>query len=225
MRKTAHVQRRFDTEHRILDKLAKILPVGEPKSGVSYPSVAEEIGEAAHAVLLAKKTMEDAGILRTTIHWPKGQSGRVSTWEMLMPVDLAHKEMDREHERQLARPSRKAERQRRTSHPSEPSALQAMSVLSEDEAEALLKEARAYVARYDTARTYLREMRASGIEVREDALSFARDERLEHIAQVLPAIDALSRQRDRLQDQVDRWLRSRRRPGSSDGGASLSPPN
>jgi hypothetical protein len=220
MRKTAHVQRRFDTEHRILDKLAKILPVGEPKSGMSYPAVAEEMGEAAHAVLLAKKTMEDAGILRTTLEYPKGQSGRVSVWELTMPVDLAHKEMSREHELQLSRPSRKAARLRRVAQPGEPAGMQDLNIPTVEESEALLREARQYMSRYDTAREYLRKMREQGIDVRDDAISFSRDERLETVARVLPAIDELVRERDRLQDQVDRWLHRRRRADGEDSAAA-----
>lgn len=223
MRKTAHVQRRFDTEHRILDKLSKILPVGQPTPGLSYPSVAEQIGEAAHAVLLAKKTMEDANILRTTLEYPKGKSGRVSVWELTMPLEMAHKEMSREHELQLIRPSRKAVRRQRTSQDGEPETLRPVVTARPDQAEALIREARAYVSRLETAREYLREMRASGIEVRESALTFRRDERLELVAQVLPAIDELERERDRLAEQLNRFLHRKqdRADGEAPGIAAL----
>lgn len=209
MRKTAHVQRRFDTEHRILDKLAGILNTGQPQAGMSYPAVAERIGEAAHAVLLAKKTMEDAGILRTTIDYPKGQSGRVSIWELLLPLDLAHEEMRREHERQLSRPSRKAQRKSNLHQDGESAALTSIRVPRLEESEALLREARSYLSRLEWARRHLREMREAGIQVDESSITVRRDERLEHIAQVLPSVDAIIQERDRLADQVERWLGSK----------------
>ena len=206
MKKTAHVQRRFNTEHRILDKLAGFLPVGQPVSGMSYPAVAERIGEAAHAVLLAKKTMEDAGILRTVLDYPKGMSGRVSIWEMRLPLAVAHEEMSREHERQLERPSRKAQRRSNLHQDGDSAALTSLRVPRLDEAEALLKEARTYVSRLDWARQHLREMKDAGITVEEGSVTVRRDERLEHIAQVLPAVDVLAQERDRLSDQVSRWI-------------------
>jgi hypothetical protein len=216
MRKTAHVQRRFDTEHRILDKLSKILPVGQPISGMSYPSLAEQIGEQAHAVLLAKKTMEDANILRTTLMYPKGKSGRVSVWELTMPPELAHKEMSKEHELQLLRPSRKAERRQRVVQTGEPEALRPVEMGRPEDGEALIRDARAYVARLLTAREYVQNMRAQGIEVRDDAVTFRRDDRMETLAQVLPYVDELTRERDRLADQLDRFLhRKRGTPGGS----------
>lgn len=222
MRKTAHVQRRFDTDHRILDKLAKILPVGQPTPGLSYPAVAEQIGEAAHAVLLAKRTMEDANILRTTLEYPKGKSGRISVWELTMPLELAHKELDREHELQLNRPSRKAMRRQRMPQDGEPVALHPVDVGRPEDAEALVREARAYVSRLQTAREYVAKMRADGIEIREDAMSFTRDERLELIAQVLPLIDRLEQDCARLEDQLDRFLHRKR--GQTGGGTDTGPP-
>lgn len=206
MRKTAHVQRRFDTEHRILDKLSEILPVGEPTPGMSYPAVAERIGEAAHAVLLAKNTMEDAGILRVTLDYPKGQSGRVSIWELLLPVDVAHEEMRREHERQLARPSRKAARKRNLHQEGEPAALAEIQVPRLEQSQALVREARSYLNRIEWAREHIRQMREQGIDIDPDAVTVRRDERLEHIVEVLPAIDQLEQENERLTDQVARWL-------------------
>jgi hypothetical protein len=163
--------------------------------------------------------MEDANILRTTLEYPKGKSGRVSVWEMLMPLELAHKEMIREHELQLNRPSRKEQRRRRTVQDGEPETLRPAITARPEEAEALVKEARAYVTRLDTARQYVHQMRAQGIEVRDDALTFRRDERLELIAQVLPYIETLEHERDRLVEQLDRWLHRKR---GTEGGAGVA---
>lgn len=204
MRKTVHVTRRFENEHRILDKLAEILPVGQPKSGLSYPQVAEQIGEAPHAVLLAKRTMEDAGILRTTLEYPKGMSGRVSVWEMLLPLDLAHEEMRREHEYQLARPSRKKVRSLARVNAVD-GMFPSVRIPLRDEATMLVQQVRDYVAKWEWARQHLAEMRSAGIEVDPSSITVQRDERLEHIALVLPVIDELERQRDRAQEQADRW--------------------
>lgn len=212
MKKTAHVQRRFDTEHRILDKIGKLLPVGERRPW-SYPAVAEEIGEAAHAVLLAKKTMEDAGVLRTTLEYPKGQSGRVSMWELTMPLPLAHDELTREHERQLNRPSMKAQRRSRATAGVQPGELRSMPTPRIEDARALVKEAREYVARIEWARNHIAEMRGQGIEIDMASVTVHRDEQLETIAKILPAVDELERENERLNDQVQRWL-------GHEGGAS-----
>ena len=205
MKKTAHVQRRFDTEHRILDKILNRLPVGERKPW-SYPAVAEEIGEAAHAVLLAKKSLEDAGILRTTLEYPKGQSGRVSMWEITMAPAMAHDELTREHERQLNRPSMKKQRQSRQSAVADIGELHSIPTPRIEDARALVREAQEYVARIEWARNHIEEMRKQGIDIAPSAVTVRRDERLEAIAGVLPAIVELARENERLRDQVSRWL-------------------
>lgn len=205
MRKTAHVERRFENEHRILDKLAKLLPVGQPKSGLSYPDLAEQIGEQPHAVLQAKRTMEDAGILLTTLEYPKGQSGRVSVWQMTMPVAAAHEELTQEHMRQLARPSRKKVRALARRGAEADGHLPGIRIPLLDEARELVRSARQYVDRIDWARTHLAEMRSMGIDVDESSVTVTRDDKLEAIAQVLPVIDDLERERDRALDQAKRW--------------------
>lgn len=206
MRKTAHVERRFENEHRILDKLAKLLPVGQPQSGLSYPALAEKMGEQPHAVLLAKRTMEDAGILRIDIEYPKGKSGRVSVWELTMPVDQAHEEMRLEHQRQLERPSRKRVRQLARRGTAERNGhLPGVRIPLKDEAWDFVRSARTYVGRIEWARQHLADMRAMGIEVDESSVVVQRDERLENIALVLPVIDELERERDRALDQARRW--------------------
>lgn len=205
MRKTAHVIRRFETEHRILDKLAEVLPVGKPKSGLSYPEVAEQIGEQPHAVLQAKRTMEDAGILLTTLEYPKGMSGRVAVWEMRLPLKAAHEEMSREHERQLERPSRKQVRRAARRGQGEDGVLPAVRIPLREEAQALVDSARTYVQRIEWARSHIAEMRQAGIEIDEASVTVRRDERLEAVAQVLPVIDELQRQRDRALEQAETW--------------------
>lgn len=216
---SANVKRRFDMEHRILDKLAKRMPVGEDQVGMAYPQVAEDIGEPVHAVLAAKRTMEDAGILKTRIDYPKGKSGRVGIWTLMMPVDLAHEEMTREHHRQLARPSlatqRKRDRKARETGESilryvsgdenELKPFEAIRSLRRDEAMAMIEAARQYRARIDVVENKIRELQENGIEVSPDAFSLKRDDRLETIALVVPAFDALIRERDRFEEQAGLW--------------------
>lgn len=203
MRKTAHVERRFETDHRILDRIGALMEVGKQKPW-SYPAVAEEIGEAAHSVLLAKRTFEDAGILRTTLEYPKGRSGRVSMWELTMPVAMAHEELRREHARQLERPSRKEVRRRRMDDGSA-SSLGHLRIPRLDESRALVADAKEYRHRVDWARQHIAEMRDAGIEIEEDAVTVRRDERLESIVLVLPVIEELERENDRLSEQAQRW--------------------
>lgn len=203
---SAHVKRRQATEHRILDELGKIMPSGQPASGVSYPALAEQIGESAYAVLSAKTTFEAAGILRTEISYPAGR-GRVSTWELALPLDRAHDELTREHERQLDRPSTKAKRNARKTQDNGTGPLRPVPEPKRAEAEGLIRAAREYRDRVERALEHIREMRQSGIEIDESAITVRRDERLESIAQVLPALDELERERERLADQVERWRR------------------
>jgi hypothetical protein len=105
MRKVSvHVQRRHSNEHAILDELAKIIPPGKPLVGASYPAFAERLGRSSSAMLTAKAALERAGVLRVTIANPPGQRGRVSTWELTMPVKEAHAALSREHERESEAP-------------------------------------------------------------------------------------------------------------------------
>lgn len=219
MRKTANVERRFKTEHRILDKLAKIMPkVGEEYPGMAYPQVAERIGEPVHAMLQAKRSFEQAGILRTRLEYPKGQSGRVSVWMMTLPLPIAHEELTKEHDRQLVRPSMKEQRQRDRSSLVAPSALTRLIVgdegespfeelrrLKKDEPLALIASAREYRGRLDLVAQRVKEMRDQGIEVAEEAFRLPRDPVLETISLVVPAFDKIVGERDRLLEQSDRW--------------------
>ena len=52
----------------------------------------------------------------------------------------------------------------------------------------------------DRARQGLEEMRALGVQIDEAAVKAQRDERLEAIASILPAVDELLRERERLTD-------------------------
>lgn len=201
---TTPVRRRQDNEHRILDELAKIMPAGKPATGVSYPAIAEQIGETAYAVLTAKSTLEDAGVLRTTIANRPGR-GRVATWELAMPLDRAHEELSREHQRQLDRPSASAKRRARHTLSDGTGPLRPVAEPKLSESDALVRAAREYRDRIIRANQQVAEMRKAGIEVDESAFTVHRDERLEAIAQVLPALDQLERERERLVDQVERW--------------------
>lgn len=219
MRMTANVKRRFDTEHRILDKLYGIMKVGEDREGMAYPSVAQEIGEQVHAMLAAKRSFEDAGILRTRIEYPKGQSGRMSVWTLQLPQPIAHEELDKEHERQLVRPSTKEQRAKERQALTVPSSItrwiagedtgetawDQIRSLKRDEPLALVESARQYRGRLDLVAQRVQEMRDQGIEVVEEAFRLPRDPVLESIALVVPAFDKVVRERDRLQEQSDRW--------------------
>ena len=68
------------------------------------------------------------------------------------------------------------------------------------ESEALIAAAGEYVRRMDRARQGLEEMRALGVQIDEAAVKAQRDERLEAIASILPAVDELLRERERLTD-------------------------
>lgn len=218
MRMTANVRRRFSTEHKILDKLAKIMKVGEDYPGMAYPAVAEKLGVPTHSMLSAKRSFENAGILRTRIEYPKGQSGRVAVWTMLLPLQIAHEELTKEHERQLVRPSQKEERERERRHLVAPfeitraiageepeSPFESLRRLRKDEPMALVEEARQYRGRLDLVAQRVKEMREQGIEVVEEAFRLPRDPVLEAISLVVPAFDRLVRERDRLQEQADRF--------------------
>lgn len=219
MRMTANVKRRFDMEHRILDKLSKIMPVNEEQVGFSYPMVADRIKEPVHAVLAAKRTMEDAGILRTRIDYPKGQSGRVGVWTLVMPVEMAHIEMTQEHERQLARPSGKTQRRRVarqqelgqsilryvTGEESTLAPFEPLRALRKDEALALLEAARQYRSRADVVEEKMQELGDAGVEVNPEAFAIRKDERLEHVALILPAFDSVVAERDRFAERANQW--------------------
>lgn len=215
---SANIQRRFDMEHRILSKLAKRMPVGVDQVGMAYPQVAADIDEPVHAVLAAKKTMEDAGILKTRIEYPKGKSGRVGVWTLAMDEALAHEEMTKEHQRQLARPSSATLRKRQKATEQGESILRYVSgednelkpfepirALRKDEALALVEAARQYRSRADVVESKVKELEAAGVEVAPEAFALRRDERLEHIALVVPAVDELVRERDRFEEQASRW--------------------
>lgn len=221
MRKTANVERRFKTEHRILDKLAKIMPkVGEEYPGMAYPQVAEKIGEQVHAMLSAKRSFEQAGILRTRIDYPKGQSGRVSVWTLTLPLPIAHEELTKEHERQLVRPSTKAQREKERASLVAPASLSRLIVgdeaespfeelrrLKKDEPMALIAAAREYRGRFNLVAQRVQEMREQGIEVSEEAFRLPQDPILESISLVVPAFDRIVSERDRLLTQVDGFSR------------------
>ena len=89
-------------EHRILDELAKIMPLGQPLVGAAYPALARQIGQSPYSMLTAKGSLERAGVLKATISNPPGLRGRLSTWELLLPVDQAHVALSAEHRRELA---------------------------------------------------------------------------------------------------------------------------
>lgn len=220
MRKTANVERRFKTEHRILDKLAKKMKVGVEYPGMAYPAVAEELGEQVHAMLAAKRSLEQAGVLRTRIDYPKGQSGRVSVWTLTLPLEIAHEELTKEHERQLVRPSVKEQRNRDRGSLVAPASLTRLIVgeegetpfeelrrLKKDEPMALIAAAREYRGRLDLVARRVSEMREQGIEVAEEAFRLPRDPILEAISLVVPAFDRIVGERDRLMEQGDRWAR------------------
>ena len=220
MRKTANVERRFETEHRILDKLGERMEVGVEYPGMAYPQVAEEIGEQVHAMLSAKRSFEQAGVLRTRIDYPKGKSGRVSVWTLTLPLPIAHEELSKEHERQLVRPSVKEQRQKERASLVAPASLtrlitgedpetpfEELRRLKKDEPMALIASAREYRGRVDLVAQRVKEMRAQGIEVSEEAFRLPQDPILEAISLVVPAFDRVVGERDRLQSQVDRWAR------------------
>lgn len=215
MKLTANVKRRFDMEHRILDKLAKFLPVGEPVEGMSYPDVAERIGEPVHAVLQAKHSLESAGVLSTWITYPKGKPGRVGTWQLQLPPDLAHEELTKEHELQLTRPSRKVERldSRRPleitrlilGEESSENAFEQLRSLRKNEPMALVEAARQYMHRHELVQSRVQELRDAGVEVAMDALEIPRDPILEAVSLVVPAIDKIMGENSRLVEQNTRW--------------------
>lgn len=217
MKLTANVKRRFEIEHRILDKLAKIMPLGVEQVGMSYPTVAEQIGEPVHAVLRAKQTMEDAGILSTRIDYPKGRSGRVGVWTMMVPLAEAHRAMDQEHKHQLERPSDKVVRQGNrgatgesilryiSGDDSELQPFEAIRGLRRDDAMALIEAARQYRNRVDFAAEKKRELEEQGIAVSPEAFAIQRDERLETISLVMSAIDSLVRERDKAEERAAHW--------------------
>jgi hypothetical protein len=194
------VARRLKAEHEILDELAKLMG-GEPLAGVNYPDIGKRIGRSRHAIFSAKQILSAAGILRTTVTYPPGR-GRVSTWELTLPVDRAHEELTREQERQLERPG-KGRRQGRQVVVEGP--LRSLPILKLGDAQALIADARAYRDRIARAIQHLQEMRESGISIDLSAAQVSQDARLEAIAEVLPAIDALEEQRDRALDQAERW--------------------
>lgn len=219
MRKTANVERRFKNEHAILDKLAKIMKVGQEYPGMAYPQVAEQLNVPVHAMLAAKRSLEQAGVLRTHIDYPKGMSGRVSVWTLTLPLPIAHEELTKEHERQLVRPSMKEQRNRERGKLIAPASLTRLIVgeegaetpfeelrrLKKDEPMALIASAREYRGRLDLVAQRVKEMRDQGIEVSEEAFRLPRDPILETISLVVPAFDKVVGERDRLLEQSDRW--------------------
>lgn len=92
------IQRRWDSEDRLLNKMYDAFPVGEKQEWLSIKKAVDMFKEPEGSIASALITFEDLGILHRDLAWPDFQKQKVD-WTLTVPKHEAERLIEAWHER------------------------------------------------------------------------------------------------------------------------------
>lgn len=247
MKITKAVQRKFDTQERILGKLYDLFPVGEEQHKASIKALSTTMEESEGPMAMSLKTFNDLNILSRRTTYP-GFQDQTTHLTLLVPIHEArellagwHTEIrDTPHPKPYpsggkgesrlnaggrkpkqpdldlsldlgqddkvalaTKPASEGEELVAVAGPEKgDSPWEVLRPLRKDQSRALVEAARQYKNKSTFLRTKIEELRGEGFHVEESMFRFDIDERLEFVGLVLPYVDSLIAENER----VSRWI-------------------
>jgi len=97
------LQKRFDAQHRITEKLYALFPVGEKQTDVSIAKISNTLEERPNPFAVLIKTLDELECIKRETSFPGFQKQQVD-WTLLVPLYVAKERLEKWHEKQRISP-------------------------------------------------------------------------------------------------------------------------